>query len=131
MEANLRALVNVDVQPNPVPMDPDVLAVAFEARAHPKLVSQMTHESLVLRQKSLQYACQAMSAPREIACFLEAGIVKSLTDAGRDCFTGLAEAHHEWIDAMLAGLSAHERRSLFDLLGVLKLSLASDIGEEA
>ena len=54
-----------------------------------------------------------------------------LTDAGRDCFTGLAEAHHEWIDAMLAGLSAHERRSLFDLLGVLKLSLASDIGEEA
>ena len=52
MEANLRALVNVDVQPNPVPMDPDVLAVAFEARAHPKLVSQMTHESLVLRQKS-------------------------------------------------------------------------------
>jgi len=84
MEANLRALVNVDVQSNPQPMHSDTLAVAFEARSHPKLVGEMTCSSLVLRQKSLQYACQAMSAPREIACFLEADIVESLTMAGRD-----------------------------------------------
>ena len=84
MEANLRALVNVDVQSNPQPMHADTLAVAFEARSHPKLVGEITCSSLVLRQKSLQYACQAMSAPREIACFLEAGIIESLTMAGRD-----------------------------------------------
>jgi hypothetical protein len=47
-------------------------------------VGEITCSSLVLRQKSLQYACQAMSAPREIACFLEAGIIESLTMAGRD-----------------------------------------------
>ena len=32
---------------------------------------------------------------------------------------------------MLAGLTNDERRALFDLLGVLKRSLASDTGEEA
>ncbi len=54
-----------------------------------------------------------------------------LTDTGRDSFAGLADAHHDWIDTMLAGLTNDERRALFDLLGVLKRSLASDTGEEA
>ena len=84
IQANLRALVNVDVQGNPQPLEADTLAVAFEAGSHLKLVGEMTCSSLVLRRKSLQYACLKMSAPREIACFLEAGIVASLTMAGRD-----------------------------------------------
>jgi DNA-binding MarR family transcriptional regulator len=54
-----------------------------------------------------------------------------LTNTGRDCFAGLADAHHDWVDTMLAGLTNDERRTLFDLLGVLKRSLASDTGEEA
>lgn len=52
--------------------------------------------------------------------------VARLTQLGRECFAGLAEAHHEWIDAMLGGLSRDERGQLHQLLGVLKDSLAAD-----
>jgi DNA-binding MarR family transcriptional regulator len=52
--------------------------------------------------------------------------VARLTQLGRECFAGLAEAHHEWIDAMLAGLSRDERGQLHQLLGALKDSLAAD-----
>ena len=52
--------------------------------------------------------------------------VARLTQLGRECFAGLAEAHHEWIDAMLAGLGREERGHLHQLLGVLKDSLAAD-----
>lgn len=52
--------------------------------------------------------------------------VARLTQLGRECFAGLAEAHHEWIDAMLAGLGREERGQLHQLLGVLKDSLAAD-----
>ncbi|WP_227698708.1 MarR family winged helix-turn-helix transcriptional regulator [Sphingomonas hengshuiensis] len=56
--------------------------------------------------------------------------IARLTEAGRDCFTGLAESHHEWIEAMLAGVPREERVAMYDLLGVLKTSLAADTGEE-
>ena len=49
-----------------------------------QLVSEMTSSSLTLRQKSLRFACQQMSAPKEIASFLDAGIVEALNMAGRD-----------------------------------------------
>ncbi len=58
-----------------------------------------------------------------------ASIVR-LTPLGRECFTGLAEAHHEWVDMMLAGLTRDQRTSLYDLLGALKDSLAADNGKE-
>lgn len=58
-----------------------------------------------------------------------ASIVR-LTPEGQDYFTELSEAHHEWIDAMLAGMSRTDREALYDLLGALKLSLAADTGEE-
>jgi DNA-binding MarR family transcriptional regulator len=53
-----------------------------------------------------------------------------LTQAGQEYFTGLSEAHHEWVDAMLAGVSRAEKEALYELLGALKLSLAADTGEE-
>jgi len=53
-----------------------------------------------------------------------------LTASGQDYFAGLSEAHHEWIDAMLAGMSRADKDALYDLLGSLKLSLAADSGEE-
>jgi DNA-binding MarR family transcriptional regulator len=56
--------------------------------------------------------------------------VARLTQLGRECFAGLAEAHHEWIDAMLAGLGREERTRLHQLLGLLKDSLAAEGGEE-
>ena len=44
----------------------------------------MTGESLVLKQKALRTACKKMTAPKEIASFLDAGIVAALLMAGRD-----------------------------------------------
>lgn len=84
MKANLASLVDVSVRPNPEPLPEDTLAVAFDARAYPKLVLEMTGLSLVLRQKSLRYAIEKMTAPKEVASFLEAGIVEALNIAGRD-----------------------------------------------
>lgn len=53
-----------------------------------------------------------------------------LTEQGRECFAGLAEAHQDWIDAMLGGLGRDQQAALHDLLGTLKESLAEDIGKE-
>lgn len=58
-----------------------------------------------------------------------ASIVR-LTQLGRECFSGIAEAHHEWIDMMLEGLTRDQRVALYDLLGALKISLADDKGKE-
>ncbi|QCB57081.1 MarR family transcriptional regulator [Sphingopyxis sp. PAMC25046] len=58
-----------------------------------------------------------------------ASIVR-LTPLGQECFSGLAEAHHEWVDMMLAGLTRDQRTTLFNLLGALKDSLAADNGKE-
>ena len=56
--------------------------------------------------------------------------IVQLTPLGQDCFAGLAEAHHEWVEAMLAGMTRQERETLYELLGSLKQSLAADIGEK-
>jgi DNA-binding MarR family transcriptional regulator len=50
-------------------------------------------------------------------------IVK-LTPLGRERFQSLAEAHHDWIDHMLAGLDYTQRERLYVALGMLKLSIA-------
>ena len=84
MKANIAMLVKHEGAANPEPLPKDTLAVAFDARSYPKLVSEMTGSSLTLRQKSLRFACQQMSAPKEIASFLDAGIVEALNMAGRD-----------------------------------------------
>lgn len=52
-----------------------------------------------------------------------------LTAAGRSRFAELAQAHHGWVDTMLADLRPGERQALHELLGRLKLSLASGMGE--
>lgn len=49
-----------------------------------------------------------------------------LTPEGAGQFASVADAHHDWIDAMMAGLSRSQREMLFDLLGALKLSIAGD-----
>lgn len=53
-----------------------------------------------------------------------------LTEQGRQCFDGLAEAHQDWIDAMLGGLERDQKGALLELLGTLKDSLAAQIGKE-
>ena len=52
-----------------------------------------------------------------------ASIVR-LTARGRAEFGGLAAAHHDWVDALLAGMDAGERENLYQALGTLKRSIA-------
>ena len=52
-----------------------------------------------------------------------ASIVR-LTARGRGDFARLAAAHHDWIDALLAGMDAGARESLYQALGALKRSIA-------
>lgn len=52
-----------------------------------------------------------------------ASIVR-LTPRGHSEFAGLAAAHHDWIDALLAGVDAETRKTLYQALGALKRSIA-------
>jgi DNA-binding MarR family transcriptional regulator len=47
-----------------------------------------------------------------------------LTGKGAAAFETMAAAHHGWIETLLAGLDARDRRALHDSLGRLKLSLS-------
>ncbi len=52
-----------------------------------------------------------------------ASIVR-LTARGRAEFAGLAAAHHDWIDGLLAGMDAGSRENLYQALGDLKRAIA-------
>jgi DNA-binding MarR family transcriptional regulator len=52
-----------------------------------------------------------------------ASIVR-LTEKGREDFAGLAAAHHDWIDALVADLDGEARETLYQSLGRLKGSIA-------
>jgi DNA-binding MarR family transcriptional regulator len=54
-----------------------------------------------------------------------------LTPAGRSHFAALADAHHDWIDGLLAGVGSSDRRILFEALGRLKQSLEDAQHEDA
>ena len=57
--------------------------------------------------------------------------IVNLTASGAAHFKTMAGAHHEWIDAMMTGLSRQQRETLFDLLGALKLSIAGEDHDES
>jgi DNA-binding MarR family transcriptional regulator len=52
-----------------------------------------------------------------------ASIVR-MTPKGRAEFGGLAAAHHDWIDALVADMDAGARENLYQALGGLKRSIA-------
>ena len=52
-----------------------------------------------------------------------ASIVKFMP-RGRTEFAGLAAAHHDWIDGLLADVDAETRENLYSALGALKRSIA-------
>lgn len=52
-----------------------------------------------------------------------ASIVR-LTPHGRTHFATLAAAHHDWIDALMAGMEGEARDALYHALGLLKRSIA-------
>jgi DNA-binding MarR family transcriptional regulator len=51
--------------------------------------------------------------------------VVRLTPAGRKHFLRMAESHEAWVVRLVSGLSAPERRQLFELLAKLKKSVTS------
>jgi DNA-binding MarR family transcriptional regulator len=51
--------------------------------------------------------------------------VVRLTPAGRKHFMRMAETHEAWVEKLVSGLSAPERRQLFELLAKLKKSATS------
>jgi DNA-binding MarR family transcriptional regulator len=51
--------------------------------------------------------------------------VVRLTPAGRKHFLRMAESHEAWVVRLVSGLSAPERRRLFELLAKLKKSVTS------
>jgi DNA-binding MarR family transcriptional regulator len=56
--------------------------------------------------------------------------VVRLTARGAGHFAALAQAHHDWIDGLLAGLGGVERETLYASLGQLKQSLGAAVGKE-
>jgi len=54
-----------------------------------------------------------------------------LTPAGRKSFERIAAAHESWVVSLFAGLGVGDRERLSDLLGRLRLAVASGAGEMA
>ena len=55
--------------------------------------------------------------------------IVALTEEGRLYFAELAQAHHGWVEAMLAGMPADRQKLLFELLAELKVSIGSEVFE--
>src|SRR5665647_793606 len=53
-----------------------------------------------------------------------------LTASGKRAFDAMTPEHQRWIDDLFGGLSASERRQLFELLGKLRSSVQDSLGEE-
>lgn len=48
-----------------------------------------------------------------------------LTPAGREAFERMARAHEGWVVALFAGLDAAQKRTMYDMLGRLRVALAA------
>ena len=53
-----------------------------------------------------------------------------LTASGKKAFDAMTPEHQRWIDDLFGGLSVSERRQLFELLGKLRRSVQTSLGEE-
>jgi len=53
-----------------------------------------------------------------------------LTASGKKAFDAMTPEHQRWIDDLFGGLSVSERRQLFELLGKLRSSVQTSLGEE-
>ncbi|WP_277980249.1 MarR family winged helix-turn-helix transcriptional regulator [Sphingomonas phyllosphaerae] len=52
--------------------------------------------------------------------------IVALTEEGRAHFRTLAESHHRWVQAMLAGVPRDELATLYRLLALVKSSIAAE-----
>ncbi len=55
--------------------------------------------------------------------------ITQLTPKGADAFAVLSREHHQWVEAMFAGLGVDDKEALFALLGKLRASV-EESGEE-
>lgn len=79
------------------------------------LIERLVHEGLVKRDP----------APGD----KRTQIVK-LTPSGKRAFDAMTPEHQRWIDDLFGGLSAQERRHLYELLGKLRGSVQESLSEE-
>ena len=57
--------------------------------------------------------------------------ITRLTPAGADTFAALSREHHQWVEAMFAGLGRDDKEALFALLGKLRGSVEQSSEENA
>ena len=67
-------------------------------------------------------AADGLVGIEQLASDRRSSIVR-LTATGEHHFDRLAKAHHDWVDALLAGLDSERREALYAELGALKLAL--------
>lgn len=83
-EKNAQHLATFACMPNPQELPEDAVTLAFERATHPKLTKLINAEELVHRQKALAMIDKLVSAPIELAKFLQVGIVPALNAGTRD-----------------------------------------------
>ena len=111
MLKNLTHLTNVESLPNFVPFPEDTLRIAHGVLAYTQLVADIGSPLLALRQKALAKTVEMLEAPRHIASFLSAGLVKALNVSGLD---DNAEVRHS--TTLAFGRIAHEEKGRQEIL---------------
>jgi DNA-binding MarR family transcriptional regulator len=104
---------------------------------------ERAHEGMVLGELSKRMMVSAGNLTALVDRLVESGHVSrttspsdrrvqiiALTDFGRDWFGNAAARHGDWLGAMFAGLSPHERDGLLAALGKLKDSVRRGLTAE-
>ncbi len=53
-----------------------------------------------------------------------------LTPSGRQAFERMAREHEGWVVELFAGLDAEQKKSMYDLLGRLRVTLTAEVNKE-
>mmetsp|Transcript_5188 Transcript_5188/g.11268 ORF Transcript_5188/g.11268 Transcript_5188/m.11268 type:complete len:380 (-) Transcript_5188:481-1620(-) len=119
IDQNMQHLVDVAVRPNPAPAPEDALTLAYGAGSAPKLVSQISGMSLILRKKSLAETLKMVRVPKELAELLHAGLVPALHVAASDDEGEVREAATLALSEVARHHSGRERMLEQDSVAVL------------
>ncbi len=121
----------------------DTTLPRFDVLAQLDLVSGETVPHLTMSELSRRLMVTNGNLTSLIERLVQEGLVKrvsepgdrrtqmvSLTPAGKRAFDSMTPEHQRWIDDLFAGLSAADRRTLFELLGKLRSSVQNSLTEE-
>jgi DNA-binding MarR family transcriptional regulator len=98
---------------------PDGLRMSDLSRA---LLVSNGNVTLIVRQLQDQGLVVSRTDPQDAR-----SAIVSLTDAGRQRFIVLAEAHHQWIREIFASVPASQMRDLAETLGELRMLLGGNL----